>query len=128
MIGKFALAAAMSLSAGFAAHAQSNTPAAAPPAAGAPPATAPGAAAATGLKSGMVVKDQAGAMIGTISQLGQTPDGQAAAMLNVDGQQIGILASSLTVDPSGAAATSAYTKAQLLAAAAAPKGAAKPPG
>jgi hypothetical protein len=124
---KLILATMFSLGAGLAAHAQNSAPSAAPPPSGAAGSTAPGAAATTALKAGMVVKDTAGAMVGTISQVGQTPDGKPAAMLNVDGQPIAILASNLTVDPSGAQAVSTYTKAQLLASAAAAK-TAKPGG
>lgn len=132
------LGSALALSFGFAAVAQpaaqtppaapkpsaappTSTPPAAPPAAepAAPPAAAtPGpSASAAPLKEGMAVKDASGAPVGTIAQLGKTSDGQAAAMLDIDGKKVGVLASSLTV--SGAEAVSAATKAQLLAAAAA---------
>jgi hypothetical protein len=112
---KLILATMFSLTAGLAAHAQDS--AASAPASGAADTTAPASSSAAALKTGMVVKDTTGAMVGTITQVGQTPDGRAAAVINVDGQPINILASNLTVDPSGTAATSAYTKAQLQASA-----------
>jgi hypothetical protein len=74
----------------------------------------------------MVVKDSTGATVGTISQVGQTPTGQAAAMIDIDGKQIGILASNLKIDPAGTQAVSAYTKAQLIASAAPAAAAARP--
>ena len=117
MYRKLILATVISLSAGLAAHAQDTASPASPPPSGAADSTAAAPSAASSLKTGMVVKDKAGAMVGTVSQVGQTPDGKAAAVLNVDGQPINVLASYLTVDPTGAQATSMYTKAQLQASA-----------
>jgi hypothetical protein len=124
----FLLGAALTLACSGAALAQpapaTTAPAAAPPAATPPPAStqAPSSSvnppASTGLKTGMVVKDGSGATVGTIAQIGQTADGRAAVMLNVDGKQIGILASNLSPGQSGAEAVSSLTKAQIQASAA----------
>jgi hypothetical protein len=139
------LGSALALSFGFAAIAQpaSQSPTAAkpsssvpsaPPAASvnppgptaAPASPAPASAtdAAAALKEGMVVKDSTGAAVGTIAQIGKTPDGAPAAVLDVDGKKIGVLASSLT--PQGGQVISAATKAQLLAASAPATPAPKP--
>jgi len=126
------IGAALALSAGLAQAQPAPAPSAAPTAApAAPAAPAASAAVGAGLKTGMPVKDASGAPVGTISKLGKTADGAAAVMVNVDGKDIGLLASNLTVDPSGAQAVSSVTKAQLTASAATappPAPAAPPPG
>jgi hypothetical protein len=113
----FLIGSALALSVAWTAYAQPAAPTGAPPpaATGAPAPPAPPSAnvAASALKQGMVVKDTTGSTVGTISKIGQTADGQAAVMINVDGKEVGLLASNLTVDPTGTSATSAVTKAQL---------------
>jgi hypothetical protein len=63
----------------------------------------------------MTVKDSAGATVGKITKVGQTSDGTPAALIDVDGKTVAVLASSLSV--AGDQATSAQTKAQIKAAA-----------
>jgi hypothetical protein len=85
---------------------------------------APAPAPAGVLKPGMAVKDRTGAMVGVIREVAKTADGRPVVVISVDGQPISTLASNLKLNPNQTEAISAYTKAQLQAAAAA----AKPPG
>jgi hypothetical protein len=111
------IGAALAVTFGCAAFAQAQTPDQPTPSATPPPAavgTANDASATQGgLRLGMVVKDPTGAVVGTISQIGETPDGTASVLLNVDGKPIGVLASKLT--PSGDQAVISMTKAQVKA-------------
>jgi hypothetical protein len=95
-----------------------SAPATTPPLPNAPPAASVNPPTTAGLKSGMVVKDGTGATVGTIAQVGQTADGRPAVMIDVDGKQIGMLASNLSLGQGGAEAVSTMTKAQLQASAA----------
>jgi hypothetical protein len=108
--------AALALSVGFAAQAQppATQPANPPSATSPPPADA--SATASMFKAGMVVKDNAGATVGTITQVGRTSDGTAAVAVNVDGKAVALPASALSLSPAGDAAVSSMTKAQIKAA------------
>ena len=120
------LGAGVATALGFAAQAQTMPApdsAAAPPAAS-PPADAAAAAqhgvdATAAVKPGMIVKDNAGATVGKIVQVGKTADGTAAAVISVDGKSSTVAATTLT--PAGDGLVSSQTKAQIRAAA-------KPPG
>jgi hypothetical protein len=117
-----AAALALSFAAG-AAVAQNAPPNDAAPAAATPPASVPSASAADpadptkGLKEGMSVTDTSGAAVGTISRIGKTADGTAAAELNVDGKTLALSLANLSLAPSGDHAVVAATKAQVQAAA-----------
>ena len=119
-------AAALALSFAGAAAAQNAAPNDAAPAAATPPTSAPAASVADpadpadptkGLKEGMSVTDASGAAVGTISRIGKTADGQAAAELNVEGKTLAISLASLSLAPSGDHAVVAASKAQVEAAA-----------
>jgi hypothetical protein len=116
-------AAALALSFAGAAAAQNAAPNDAAPAAATPPTSAPAASVADpadptkGLKEGMSVTDASGAAVGTISRIGKTADGQAAAELNVEGKTLAISLASLSLAPSGDHAAVAASKAQVEAAA-----------
>jgi hypothetical protein len=90
-----------------------QVPASSAPASSAPPLMAPPAE----LEPGMPVKDSTGAIVGTISGIGRAADGSSMAVLDVDGQQIVVPASSLGTGQNGQALSN-QTKAQLLAASA----------
>ena len=64
----------------------------------------------------MVVRDASGAVIGVISQIGRAGDGGQVAVIDVDGRQVAVPASSLSPGPGGGQAQLNQTKAQLLAA------------
>ena len=116
-------AAALALSLAGAAAAQNAAPNDAAPAAATPPTSVPSASAADpadptkGLKAGMPVTDSSGAAVGTISRIGRTADGQAAAELDVDGKTLALSIANLSLAPSGDHAVVAATKAQVQAAA-----------
>jgi hypothetical protein len=109
---------AMALAAASAVQAQPGAPPARPipdahPSASVnPPTTA-------GLKPGMPVKDSTGALIGTVTQVGQTTDGRPMAGLQIDGRQVIVPAGDLSVSQNGQAVSS-MTKAQLQASAVRP--------
>lgn len=111
--------AAFALSFAGAAFAQND----ARPATATPPASVPAASAADaadptkGLKEGMPVTDSAGAAVGTISRIGKTADGQAAAELSVSGKTLPISMANLSLAPAGDHAVVSATKAQVEAAA-----------
>lgn len=118
------LGAGVATALGFAAQAQ-TTPApesvaAPPPPAASPPADVAAAASAgvdatAAVKPGMIVKDNAGATVGKIVQVGKTADGTAAAVISVDGKSSTVAATTLT--PAGDGLVSSMTKAQIKAAA-----------
>ncbi|MDP3747469.1 MAG: hypothetical protein Q8Q88_10530 [Phenylobacterium sp.] len=66
----------------------------------------------------MVVKDSAGVTVGTITRVGKTADGAAAVAVNVDvdGKTVNLASSTLNLSPTGDAAVSSMTKAQIKAA------------
>jgi len=70
-----------------------------------------------GFKEGMSVTDTAGQAVGTISRIGRTADGQAAAELNVSGKTLSISLANLSLAPGGDHAVVSATKAQVEAAA-----------
>ena len=71
-----------------------------------------------GLKAGMPVKDSTGALIGTLTQVGQTTDGRPMASLQIDGRQVLVPAGDLSAQ--NGQAVSSMTKAQLQASASSP--------
>src|SRR5947209_3962769 len=95
--------AAFALSFAGAAMAQND----AAPAAATPPTSVPSASVADaadptkGIKEGMSVTDTAGQAVGTISRIGRTADGQAAAELNVSGKTLPISLANLSLAPGG---------------------------
>jgi hypothetical protein len=90
------------------------------PSAGGAPSTS--SSPATELKTGMTVKDSAGATVGKIAQVGQTADGTPAVTIAISGgKKVAVPASALTVN--GHQAVSSMTKAEIEGA-----GAAKPGG
>jgi len=116
-------AAAFALTFAGAAAAQNAAPKDAAPAAATPPTSVPAASAADaadptkGLKEGMSVTDTTGAAVGTISRIGKTADGTAAAELSVSGKTLPISLANLSLAPSGDHAVVSATKAQVEAAA-----------
>jgi hypothetical protein len=125
MLKTLLLSASFALAIGAAAQAQPSMPPSdtAPPSDSAPPAdaTAPSASqagvdAAMVAKPGMVVKDNAGATVGTVVQAGQTAEGVHAVVVQVDGSPFTMAANTLT--PTGEGLVSSMTKAQIKAAAA----------
>jgi hypothetical protein len=124
--------AALSLTFGLAAQAQTPPGAAAPgtvnppaasPAAPAPSAAAPPAADANATtspyKAGMAIKDAQGSTIGTIARVIRTPDGATTISANVDGRNVNLPASTLTLSADGGAVSS-MSKAQITASTAPP--------
>jgi hypothetical protein len=129
MFGATILAASgLALCGGSAALAQTPAArgAAAPPANGAPtttPAPTPPAAdasATTGFRAGLPVKDAQGTAIGTIARVIKTPDGATTYSVSVDGRNVNLPGSALTLSPSGAEAISTMSKAQITASTAPP--------
>lgn len=96
-----------------------TAPAASVPAA---PAAAAGvnAAATTGFRAGLPVKDASGAAIGTIARVIKTPDGATTYSVTVDGRNVNLPGSALTLSPTGAEAVSSMSKAQITATTAPP--------
>jgi hypothetical protein len=114
----FLVSAALALSMIGTAYAQDASPGtaqsapAAPDAASTPPAAA--GAALADFKPGMVVKDSAGAKVGTIAQVGTTSDGTPAVALDVGGKQVVVAAATLKLASSGKEVVSSQTKAQIM--------------
>jgi len=122
-------ASGLALSGGSAALAQTPAAkgAAAPPANAAPaaaPATAPAAttnaSATTGFRAGLPVKDAQGTAVGTIARVIKTPDGATTYSVSVDGRNVNLPGSTLTLSPNGAEAISTMSKAQITASTAPP--------
>lgn len=103
---------------GAAAPGTVNPPAATPPAAAAPPAV-DSSATTSPYKAGMVIKDAQGATIGSIARIIRTPDGATTISANVDGRNVNLPASSLTLGADGGAVSS-MSKAQITASTAPP--------
>jgi hypothetical protein len=78
------------------------------------------AAATTGFRAGLPVKDASGAAIGTIARVIKTPDGGTTYSVTVDGRNVNLPGSALSLSPSGAEAISSMSKAQITAATAPP--------
>jgi hypothetical protein len=114
----------LALSGGSAALAQTPAAkgAAAPPANAAPAPTPPAAdaSATTGFRPGLPVKDSAGMAVGTIARVIKTPDGATTYSVSVDGRNVNLPGSALTLSPSGAEAISTMSKAQITASTAPP--------
>jgi len=114
----------LALSGGSAALAQTPAAkgAAAPPANAAPAPTPPAAdaSATTGFRAGLPVKDSAGMAVGTIARVIKTPDGATTYSVSVDGRNVNLPGSALTLSPSGAEAISTMSKAQITASTAPP--------
>ena len=123
--------ATLSLAFGLAAHAQppgaaapgTVNPPASNPAAPAPSAASPPAADANATtspyKAGMAIKDAQGSTIGTIARVIRTPDGATTISANVDGRNVNLPASTLTLSADGGAVSS-MSKAQITASTAPP--------
>lgn len=125
------LLSAAGLALALAATAQAQTPPASnPPGAvnptnpAAPPASAPATAATppavdtsattSPYKTGMVIKDAQGSTVGTIARVIRTPDGATTISASVDGRNVNLPASALTLGADGGAVSS-MTKAQITA-------------
>lgn len=134
MMRHLLLGAGVSLSLGLAAHAQApgeaapgtvNPPASTTsvPPASTPPATTPPAvdanATTSPYKVGMAIKDTQGAAVGTIARVIRTPDGATTISANVDGRNVNLPASALTLGADGGA-VSTMSKAQITASTAPP--------
>jgi hypothetical protein len=81
-----------------------------------PPASSGGA----GLEVGMSVADQSGAVIGAISQIGHVGTGDQSAIIDIDGVQVIVPLTSLSLSSARSQAVSSKTKDELLASAARP--------
>src|SRR5262245_8445927 len=103
MIRALFCGSALALTVGFAAQAQepASKPAYPPDASAAAPAK---------LKTGMTVKDSAGATVGKIASVGDASDASAKVALDVDGKTVDVPASTLSVK--GGSAVSSQTKAE----------------
>lgn len=124
-------AAALSLAAATAAHAQTPPGAAAPgtvnpppgsaptPSAAAPPAAADANATVSPYKVGMAIKDSQGAPVGVIARVIRTPDGATTISATVDGRNVNLPASALTLSADGGA-VSTMSKSQITASTAPP--------
>ena len=111
-------ATVLALSGGSVALAQTpaaKTAAAQPPAAPATAAPAADASATTGFRAGLPVKDAQGSAIGTIARIIKTPDGATTYSVSVDGRNVNLPGSALTLSPTGGEAISSMTKAQISA-------------
>ncbi|WP_430421082.1 hypothetical protein [Phenylobacterium sp.] len=86
----------------------------APPSATTPPATDTTAMAGSPYRTGAIVKDAQGQMIGTIARVIKTPDGATTVSVSVDGRNVNLPASNLTPGADGGA-VSAMSKAQITA-------------
>lgn len=98
-----------------------------PPAANAPATTSPAAAppavdtsaTTSPYKTGMLVKDAQGSTIGPIARVIRTPDGATTVSVSVDGRNVNLPASALSVAADGGAVSS-MSKAQITASTAPP--------
>ena len=112
--------AALSLAAGLAQAQTPSPPAAsqvnppAPPSATTPPASDTTAMAGSPYKTGAMVKDAQGQLIGAIAKVVKTPDGATTVSVNVDGRNVNLPASNLTPSADGGA-VSTMSKAQIQA-------------
>lgn len=115
-------ATVLALSGGSAALAQTPPAKAAPspPASAAPTPPAADASATTGFRAGLPVKDSAGMAVGTIARVIKTPDGATTYSVSVDGRNVNLPGSALTLSPTGAEAISTMSKAQITASTAPP--------
>ena len=114
MIRALICGSALALAAGFAVQAQE--PASKP---ADPPDASASAAAPAKLKTGMMVKDSAGATVGKIASVGDASDASAKVALEVDGKTVDVPASTLSIK--GGSAVSTQTKAEIKAAESKPK-------
>lgn len=87
--------------------ATTQAPAKSPPAAD--------ASSTTGFRTGLAVKDAQGASIGTIARVIKTPDGATTYSVTVDGKNVNVPGSALTLSPTGDSAISSMSKAQITA-------------
>jgi hypothetical protein len=65
------------------------------------------------LQPGMVVTDRAGAKVAVISQVDQIDDGRPAVLLIVNGAKFPVLASQLTLSPTGDEAITTLTSSEI---------------
>lgn len=129
MMRPLMLGAALSLTAALTVQAQTPPGDAGPGTVNPPAATSatpPAAAAAVDAsattspyKAGMVIKDAQGATIGTIARVIRTPDGATTISASVDGRNVNLPASALTLGADGGALSS-MSKAQITASTAPP--------
>ena len=89
-----------------------------PPNPAAPPAV-DASATTSPYRTGMVIKDARGSSIGTIARVIRTPDGATTISAKVDGRNVNLPASTLTIGPDGGAVSS-MSKAQITASTAPP--------
>ena len=115
----FLIGTGMALAIGWAANAQTTDSSQLPPAAPSGAATAPADAApapatVTDFKPGDVIKDTAGATVGTVVKAGQATNGQLAVVVNIDGKDVSLPGNLFTV--AAGVVTAQATKAQIQAA------------
>ena len=79
-----------------------------------PPASDTTAMAGSPYKTGAMVKDAQGQLIGAIAKVVKTPDGATTVSVNVDGRNVNLPASNLTPSADGGA-VSTMSKAQIQA-------------
>lgn len=105
--------AAQAQTPGVAAPGAVNPPVANPPASAAqtPPAS-DASASVSPYKPGMVIKDAQGATIGSVARVIKTPDGATTISATVDGRNVNLPASALTLGADGGAVSS-MSKAQI---------------
>jgi hypothetical protein len=63
----------------------------------------------------MPVKDAQGTAVGAIARVIRTPDGATTYSVTVDGRNVNLPGSALTLSPSGGEAISSMSKAQITA-------------
>lgn len=112
MIRALICGSALALAAGFAVQAQEPASKPADP----PEAAASAASATAKLKTGMTVKDSAGATVGKIASVGAATDASATVGLSVDGKTVEVPATTLSLNAKGDGAVSTQTKAEIKAA------------
>jgi len=79
----------------------------------APDAKSDAAASADLYRPGLRVKDSVGAPLGVVRGTGQTPEGAAAVVVDIDGRPTSLAPAVLTLSPSGDHAQASMTKAEI---------------
>ncbi len=93
---------------------QVNPPVGSPSAPAATPPAVDTSASTSPYRTGMVIKDAQGSTIGTIARVIRTPDGATTISASVDGRNVNLPASALTLGADGGAVSS-MSKAQITA-------------
>lgn len=114
----YLLSAILALSIGAAAQAQPRPPPSQPISPTSPEEAQTGEQAdasvtAADFRPGMLVKDPSGVIVGRITHVGQTAEGETAVEVDLDGRRVNLSPNILSVDVSGSGARSSMTKAEI---------------